>query len=104
MPLRRTACCVIAGGTFSRAVAQPDQVQPECRVNDSRGTLMTPKNTTKSIVRVLITEGTRMASRLLADALSQQSSLEVVAATCGANESLLAVTEKRPDVILLSDG
>jgi len=65
---------------------------------------MTPKNTTKSIVRVLITEGTRMASRLLADALSQQSSLEVVAATCGANESLLAVTEKRPDVILLSDG
>jgi two-component system nitrate/nitrite response regulator NarL len=65
---------------------------------------MTPKNTTQSIVRVLITEGTRMASRLLADALSQQSSLEVVAATCGANESLLAVTEKRPDVILLSDG
>ena len=44
-----------------------------------------------------------MASRLLADALSQQSSLEVVAATCGASESLLAVAEKRPDVILLSD-
>jgi DNA-binding NarL/FixJ family response regulator len=44
-----------------------------------------------------------MASRLLADALGQQSALEVVAATCGANESLLAVAEKRPDVILLSD-
>jgi DNA-binding NarL/FixJ family response regulator len=65
---------------------------------------MSPKNATQSIVRVLITEGTRMASRLLADALSQQSSLEVVAATCGANESLLAVAEKRPDVVLLSDG
>jgi DNA-binding NarL/FixJ family response regulator len=44
-----------------------------------------------------------MASRLLADALGQQSTLEVVAATCGANESLLAIAEKRPDVILLSD-
>jgi DNA-binding NarL/FixJ family response regulator len=55
------------------------------------------------MTRVLIAEGTRMASRLLADALSQQSSLEVVAATCGASESLLAIAEKRPDVILLSD-
>ena len=64
---------------------------------------MTPKNTTQSITRVLIVEGTRMASRLLADALGQQPSLEVVAATCGANESLVAVAEKRPDVILLSD-
>ena len=65
---------------------------------------MTPKNATQTITRVLIAEGTRMASRLLADALGQQSSLEVVAATCGANESLLAVAEHRPDVILLSDG
>jgi DNA-binding NarL/FixJ family response regulator len=64
---------------------------------------MTPKNSTQPVTRVLIAEGTRMASRLLADALSQQTSLEVVAATCGANESLLAVAEKRPDVILLSD-
>jgi len=65
---------------------------------------MTSRNTTHSTTRVLIAEGTRMASRLLADALGQQSSLEVVAATCGASESLLAVAEKRPDVILLSDG
>jgi DNA-binding NarL/FixJ family response regulator len=64
---------------------------------------MTPKNSTPATTRVLIAEGTRMASRLLADALAQQSSLEVVAATCGANESLLAVAEQRPDVILLSD-
>jgi len=64
---------------------------------------MTPKNTSQSIIRVLIAEGTRMASRLLADALGQQSSLEVVAATCGVSESLVAVAEKRPDVILLSD-
>jgi DNA-binding NarL/FixJ family response regulator len=64
---------------------------------------MTSKNNTQSITRVLIAEGTRMASRLLADALGQQSSLEVVAATCGAGESLLAIAEKRPDVILISD-
>jgi DNA-binding NarL/FixJ family response regulator len=65
---------------------------------------MTSKNSTHSITRVLIAEGTRMASRLLADALSQQSSLEVVAATCGASESLLAVAERRPEVVLVSDG
>jgi DNA-binding NarL/FixJ family response regulator len=64
---------------------------------------MTAKNNTQSITRVLIAEGTRMASRLLADALGQQPSLEVVAATCGVNESLLAIAEKSPDVILLSD-
>lgn len=65
---------------------------------------MTSKHSTHTTIRVLIAEGTRMASRLLADALGQQSALQVVAATCGVTESLLAVAEKRPDVILLSDG
>lgn len=64
---------------------------------------MTTKTSNHGSTRVLIAEGTRMASRLLADALSQQASLEVVASTCGVAESLLAVAEKRPDVILLSD-
>lgn len=44
-----------------------------------------------------------MASRLLADALSQNSALEAVVAASSAAESLQAISEIRPAVVLVSD-
>jgi DNA-binding NarL/FixJ family response regulator len=54
-------------------------------------------------IRVVIAENTRMASRLLADALSQNSALEAVVAASSAAESLQAISEIRPAVALVSD-
>jgi len=54
-------------------------------------------------IRVVIAENTRMASRLLADALSQNSAMEAVVAASSAMESLQAISELRPAVALVSD-
>jgi len=54
-------------------------------------------------IRVVIAENTRMASRLLADALSQNSALEAVVAASSATESLQAISEIHPAVALVSD-
>ena len=64
---------------------------------------MTGKAMESDKIRILIVEGTRMASRLLADALGQQASLEIVAATSNGQEALRAVTELHPQVALISD-
>jgi len=54
-------------------------------------------------IRVVIAENTRMASRLLADALGQNAALEAVVAASSATESLQAISEIRPAVALVSD-
>jgi two-component system, NarL family, nitrate/nitrite response regulator NarL len=54
-------------------------------------------------IRVVIAENTRMASRLLADALSQNGALEAVVAASSVAESLQAISELRPAVALVSD-
>lgn len=64
---------------------------------------MTGKAMESERIKILIVEGTRMASRLLADALGQQASLEIAAATSSAQEALRAVAESRPQVVLISD-
>ena len=51
---------------------------------------MSGKSMESEKVKVLIVEGTRMASRLLADALGQQPTLEIVAATWTVGEALAA--------------
>ena len=64
---------------------------------------MTGKAMESEKIRILIVEGTRMASRLLADALGQQASLEIVSATSSGQEALRAVNELHPQVVLISD-
>jgi DNA-binding NarL/FixJ family response regulator len=64
---------------------------------------MTGKAMESEKIRVLIVEGTRMASRLLADALGQQATLEIVAATWTGAEARQAVVANRPQVVLVSE-
>lgn len=64
---------------------------------------MTAKTVEPEKIKVLIVEGTRMASRLLADALGQQGLLAVVGATSNAQEALRGVEEHHPQVVLISD-
>lgn len=64
---------------------------------------MTAKTVEPEKIKVLIVEGTRMASRLLADALGQQGLLTVIGATSNLQEALRGVEENRPQVVLVSD-
>ena len=64
---------------------------------------MTAKTVEPEKIKVLIVEGTRMASRLLADALGQQGLLTVVGATSSLPEALRGVEEHHPQVVLVSD-
>jgi two-component system, NarL family, nitrate/nitrite response regulator NarL len=54
-------------------------------------------------IRVVVAENTRMASRLLADALSQDGALGTVIAASSVAESLQAIAEIRPAVVVVSD-
>lgn len=54
-------------------------------------------------VRVLIAESSRMSSQLLSEALGRDEQLEVVGATAGGAETLQAVLDLSPAVVLVSE-
>src|SRR5579863_10252928 len=53
-------------------------------------------------IRVLITDGTRMGSQLLADALRRHSQFDIVSVCASAEETLAALSTAIPDVAVIS--
>ncbi len=62
----------------------------------------TPAPTRAPTIRVLITDGTRMGSQLLADALRRHSQFEIVGSCASADETLETVLETKPDISIIS--
>jgi DNA-binding NarL/FixJ family response regulator len=55
-----------------------------------------------AVIRVLVTDSTRMGSQLLADALQRDAHIEIVGVCATAHETLTALTSFRPNVAILS--
>jgi two-component system nitrate/nitrite response regulator NarL len=55
-----------------------------------------------AVIRVLVTDSTRMGSQLLADALQRDAHIEVVGVCASAQETLTALVSTRPNVAILS--
>jgi two-component system nitrate/nitrite response regulator NarL len=54
-----------------------------------------------AIIRILVTDSTRMGSQLLADALQRDPRIEIVGVCASAEETLSALVSTRPDVAIL---
>jgi DNA-binding NarL/FixJ family response regulator len=55
-----------------------------------------------AIIRILVTDSTRMGSQLLADALQRDAHIEVVGVCASAEETLTALVGTRPHIAILS--
>jgi two-component system nitrate/nitrite response regulator NarL len=65
---------------------------------------MTPADLSShpAVIRVLVTDSTRMGSQLLADALQRDANIEIVGVCASAHETLTALAATRPNVAVLS--
>lgn len=53
-------------------------------------------------IRVLIADGTRMATELVADAINRDARFEIVESLAGSSDLMRITSDSRPDVILIS--